>query len=257
MLGPLDLGTYADTRRLERARSLVSPLFLYCDPNPWHTIEQMRSVGIVAPDAWPSGVSEVMVEGSRRYRGRQRVGGECVETGTFRTAGRAWRSLRVSVRALERQLERERTYVRIRQRREELPKYLRATAGGAIQARPWLKVAPGWEVNVNLGLYSPSRFEGDRWAAIAFARAAWLAFVKRMAVPGADCCDVIEELKRTLHRGIPLVREHVLPPCCRKLDDGRYQSRVKQNGAVIWESERYGTVQEAWRAVKAWRMSQM
>lgn len=251
--GEIDLGTYPNERLGNAAYAAVLPHLNCIDP--WPAIWELQGKGIVAPDAYPSHVRAVVEDGRVGYVGKQRVGGDEVETSRmFRQPNTAHVTLGRSVRSLEQKLEAEMNWQRKRfPRSDDLPKYMRRTKGGAIQCRPWLTVFPGFETGVNLGLYSPRMFDNDERAAIAFGRAAWLAFVKAMSGPvKRDVWEVIKELKQTLHMGIPLVRSRVLPPRVKRLPDGSFIGRAKRNGVVVWELGPFETADAAWNAVKAW-----
>lgn len=247
--GRLDLGSYPGEGP---AAAACDAVLRHADPaDPWPTVWRLRDEGVVAPDAYPRNVAAA----GDGFICRLRAGGELVGTARpHRTPDAAWRVAVRKALAVGRRLEEERTRVRVRFPREELPKYLRATRGRAIQARPWID--PGWgsKTNVNLGLCRVDVFGGDREAAIAFARRARSEFLKRMAGPPArDLLDVMEELQGVRWGGLPLIPGHVLPPNVFRLDCGGFGGRVTRNGFIAWEAGPFATVREAWEAVKRYR----
>jgi hypothetical protein len=107
-----------------------------------------------------------------------------------------------------------------RVRRDELPLGVRRVGGGAYQARPWVGGSLG---NVNLGIFHPDDYEGDRGAAIEAAGRAVREFLKRVAGPPVrDVWDVVKELMRVVRFGRPIVSPEVLPPGIVRTKDGRY-----------------------------------
>jgi hypothetical protein len=250
--GEIDLGTYPSRSAAMLAYAAVLPHL--ASPDPWPAIWDLQSRGVVAPDAYPTHVRAVVEGGRIGYVGKQRVGGDEVETSRlFQSPNSAHVTLGKSVRSLEAKLEAERTWVRRRFPRDpDLPKYLRFTKGNALHARPWVQIFPQWEVGVNLGLWSRNLFGGDRHSQIAFARHAAFTFIKLFCgPPKRDVWGVIQQMQGMRHMGLQLVRGHVLPPRVRRTNDGRFVGRVRRDGNVVWESPLYDTPVEAWDAVKA------
>ncbi len=252
--GDLDLGTYPSQSYADAALAAIRPHLELTDP--WPAIWELQRAGVIAPDAYPSHVKPVVAGGRfSGYVGKQKVGGDEVESRVFQLPNSAHVTLGKSVRSLSAKLDAELNWVRQRFPRDpDLPKYLRFTKGHALQARPWICVFPGWETGANLGLWSRNLFGGDRHSQIAFGRHAAFTFVKMLCGPPArDVWDVIQEMQGMKHMGLQLVRSHVLPPRVKRTGDGRFVGRVRQRGEVVWESPAYSTPGEAWSAVKGWQ----